>query len=146
MTGWFTGQWSALLSLGDQGYAAVLNFFGFCTDGVCPTITDTVLAEIQVGISQALNAVITLAGQMYLNMFGFLPDGGTLPSWVHSSAVYFGNALQGVAFALPVVALFQCIMLALTVSMTLFTYYIVKKMINFVRGISTERFNGMNVM
>jgi len=93
-------------------------------------------------LSTLTGAVGSVAGGMTMNLMSGLPPGGTFPAVYHNSAVYFGNALQSVAFIMPVEAIITCLTLALTVKMTLWGFHVARWVANFVRGIPTSNYNG----
>jgi len=137
MTGFWSGQWDAFYDVASPIYGQIMEWAGQCEAGACPTIADTVFEQAKFLASNVANVIGTGAGQLFINVFGFLPDGGALPERVHIAAVYFGNALRSVNFMLPVVELINLMVITLMVVMTAFSYYVVKKIVNFVRGIQT---------
>jgi len=78
---------------------------------------------------------------VFASIVNQLPEGGNFPAVFHESALYFGNSLQSVAFFLPLDALVYCLTLSLNVFFALWSFHVIRVVVNFVRGLSTERFS-----
>lgn len=103
------------------------SLLGFTAGPVLQALSDTVL-------------------QMLVALFSSLPDGGALPSQMHDAAIYFGNALVKLNFMLPVDVLISCLVIILSLKMSLFGFHIAKWILGFIRGVYVPRFDGyMNV-
>lgn len=141
MIGMFDGTWNALLSLGDGVYSNVAQFLGYCSGGTCPTISQTVWSEFTAGASAIGNVLGSVAAHTVINLLYFFPDGGTMPTAFHDAAIYFGNALQTVAWLVPIPTLIYCMTFAFGVKLTLWSFHVVRVIVNFVRGVPTEPFD-----
>jgi len=81
-----------------------------------------------------------LLGGIFTQLITALPQGGNFPPEFHTAAIYFGNSLQSVAFMLPVDALVYCLVFSFGTLFILFSFHVMRSVLNFVRGINTERY------
>jgi len=95
------------------------------------TVTGFVVSNISELVTFFLTQIINI-----------LPDGGGLPQGVHDGAIYFGNALSKLNFMLPVDTLVSCLVIIITLKITLYGFHIAIWVLNWFRGISTARFDG----
>lgn len=103
----------------------------FVTTSVGPFSLTTEMAQNLIGsVTGAIQTGFT-------SLFEALPDGGTLPQYAHSGAIYFGQTLDLIDFIFPTHHLISIMLLILTIKLVLFSFYIVKMVFNFVRGIPT---------
>lgn len=111
----------------------LLNFIQTVSAGMGNIMSNTLLAGGTV--SSTIYEVFAFATQK-------LPDGGQLPDGVHQAAIYFGNTLAKVNFIVPVDVLVSCLVIILSLKITLFGFHIVMWILNFIRGIATPRYDG----
>lgn len=86
--------------------------------------------------------VSTLVYNVFATLISYLPDGGNLPQGVHTAAIYFGNALSKVSFIVPTDTLMTCLIIILTLKVSLWAFHVFRMFINWVRGIPTGRYDG----
>lgn len=111
----------------------LLNFIQSVSSGIGNILNNDLIASG--AISSTIYEVFAFATQK-------LPDGGGLPDGVHEGAIYFGNTLAKVNFILPVDVLVSCLVIILSLKITLFGFHIIMWVLNFIRGIATPRFDG----
>jgi len=104
------------------------------------------IQSITTGISAILDPVGTISADVINRVFTLLvsslPDGGQLPQGVHDGAIYFGNALSKLNFIMPVDILISCLVIILTLKITLFGFHIFMWVINWFRGVATAPYDG----
>jgi len=121
---WFQQQASNVASAVLSGEAAI---------GDIPQAVWNQLFTSVTSIPDVFNSV---ASGVWQGIAFFLPDGGTFPDPVHDAAVYFGDALQQVAFILPVDDLITVIALAFSIKIALTVYFLGVGLAKFIRGTS----------
>jgi len=99
---------------------------------------------VNTGLSNQVGSVLTTlkdsAVQALIDVFSYLPLGGTLPSVFHSAAQYFANTLASVDFILPVSTVLFCMSIILSVKLSLWGLNFLRLLVNFVRGIPQDRY------
>lgn len=90
------------------------------------------------GIFSTTNEILTFAVQK-------LPDGGRLPDGVHEAAIYFGNTLGKVNFILPVDVLVSCLVIIISLKITMFGFHVLMWIYSLIRGFSISKFDGAMV-
>lgn len=111
----------------------MLNFVQGVASNVAAIFGHDVVAGFSIGAT--MNEVITFAVQK-------LPDGGRLPDGVHEAAIYFGNTLGKVNFILPVDVLVSCLVIILSLKITMFGFHILMWIYSLLRGFSMPKFDG----
>jgi len=135
---WVLDPLNALLGVGFTSFG---QWLGSCINGSCDVLTDVGLKNIFNALASILDFLQQIATTAWLGIFMALPSGGHFPPVTHSAAVYFGNALQSVAFMLPVDVMVWCLTFSLNVFMGLWAFHTVRSIVYFVRGINSERYN-----
>lgn len=116
--------------------------------GFIQNITGAALGLISPLSTVGNDVVAAVANKGYgviLDLFRKLPDGGGLPQGVHDGAIYFGNALGKINFMVPTDILVSCLVLILTLKITLWGFHIGVWIYNSLRGIATGRYDGRMV-
>jgi len=111
----------------------MLNFIQTISSNVAAIFGHDVVGAFAIG--STINEVITFAVQK-------LPDGGHLPDGVHEAAIYFGNTLGKVNFILPVDVLVSCLVIILSLKITMFGFHILMWIYSLLRGFSMPKFDG----
>lgn len=111
----------------------MLNFIQSVSSNVAAIFGHDVVGAFSIG--STINEVITFAVQK-------LPDGGRLPDGVHEAAIYFGNTLGKVNFILPVDVLVSCLVIILSLKITMFGFHILMWIYSLIRGFAIPRFDG----
>jgi len=68
------------------------------------------------------------------------PNGGSLPTVFHTSAVFLGNSLSSVDFMIPVSTLMTCIFIVLSVKLSLWFFHLLRMGVHFIRGIGSPNY------
>jgi len=121
---------------------SILNFAGnFFNEYLSPGIVgNDTLSNVGLGYSSIVSYIGGVLGQIFLGILIFLPSGGALPQVFHDASQYFGNALATVNFFFPVSTLVYCMTLVFSVKIALWSIHLIRIVVGFVRGVSTERY------
>lgn len=120
---------------------AVYGYVGGCLQGTCPAFPDTYISYLQGIAGDTIGWFSGAPAVAIYGIFKLMPDGGGLPSQIHDAAIFFGNTLSSVSWMLPVSALIQCLSLIIAVKLLLWTFYLSKSVLAFVRGIPVEKYS-----
>jgi len=103
----------------------MLNFIQYVGSSVAAIFGHDAVAGFSIG--STINEIITFAVQK-------LPDGGRLPDGVHEAAIYFGNDLGKVNFIVPVDVLVSCLVIIISLKITMYGFHVVMWIYSLVRG------------
>jgi len=102
------------------------------TEGFINQLKDIATSPVN-WFSQSGNAFM----EALIGIFGYLPDGGTLPAAVHEASQGLGSMLYNMSFFFPVYDLLAIIALTLILKFTLFVLRLIVWGIAMVRGSAT---------
>jgi len=110
-----------------------MGFIGALIGGI-----GSILGSAIVGVFGGESAVTTILGFVASG----LPDGGGLPNGVHQAALFFGATLSKVNFILPVDVLMSCLVIIMSLKITLYAVHIGLTIVRFIRGIPSPAMFG----